>query len=343
MEGKNVIYFYRDWWDFLEDFTIEQRGEWITYVMMYVNDLEPNLPRDKQVMSVCKITQNQLKRDLNDWLKSIEKKSEAGKKGMASRWGSKNNNTNDNNDNIVITSDNTVITGDNDKDKVKDKEKDKDKVKVIDKDINYLSNDNDGLNDFEYKMFLEDLESKIGYEPNPYDKEKIKSWVIKGYDLNGILKEVDRLLEKKVDNHSIINYINKSFSNVENGTINQNKPIQVEEDIEEEKTTGSDWLDNYKKPVYSGSSKKVELIKPKNTEEEDVRKLQELQMKLEAVIGKDLIKTESDMLKKEYKKYSADSIIAETRNAILFGENKVDPVVEALKMLKKKSMEVNRI
>ena len=33
MEGKKIIYFYKEWWDFLEDFTIEQRGEWITYIM----------------------------------------------------------------------------------------------------------------------------------------------------------------------------------------------------------------------------------------------------------------------------------------------------------------------
>ena len=62
MEGKSIIYFYRDWWDFLEDLDMHQRGEWITYVMQYVNDLNPDLPTDKQVMSICKITRNELKR-----------------------------------------------------------------------------------------------------------------------------------------------------------------------------------------------------------------------------------------------------------------------------------------
>ena len=38
MEGKSIIYFYRDWWDFLEDLDMVQRGVWITYVMQYVND-----------------------------------------------------------------------------------------------------------------------------------------------------------------------------------------------------------------------------------------------------------------------------------------------------------------
>ena len=69
MEGKNIIYFYRDWWDFLEDLDMQQRGEWITYVMQYVNDLSRDLPNDKQVMSICKITRNPLTRDLEDWKK----------------------------------------------------------------------------------------------------------------------------------------------------------------------------------------------------------------------------------------------------------------------------------
>ena len=76
---------------------------------------------------------------LNKWIENIDvslkKRSEAGKKGMASRWKAKSMNsdngviTNDNNviteDNNVIANDNGVITNDNyNKDKDKDKDKD---------------------------------------------------------------------------------------------------------------------------------------------------------------------------------------------------------------------------
>ena len=212
MEGKNVIYFYRDWWDFLEDLDMRQRGEWITYVMQYVNDLSPVLPNDKQVMSICKITKNQLKRDLEDWKKSIEKKSEAGKKGMASRWGNKENITSDNN---VITNDNIVITTNNDKDKVKDKEKDKVIDKVIDKDIDtILSKEIEEGEIKTLKKLIELLEVEI-YNKNltNIDGDVLRRIHSKGYSYDSIYRDLTEYKKRGINDP--ITYYDRAFKNAE--------------------------------------------------------------------------------------------------------------------------------
>jgi hypothetical protein len=91
------------------------------------------------VVDICfsveddKITCNRVKQNLLYREEIKLKKSEAGKKGMASRW-SKTDNTVITNDNTVITKDNTVITEHN-KEKEKEKEKVIDKVKVIETEI----------------------------------------------------------------------------------------------------------------------------------------------------------------------------------------------------------------
>ena len=86
------------------------------------------------VVEICfsveddKITCNRVKQNLLYREEIKLKKSEAGKKGMASRWNKTDNTVITNNSN-VITKDNTVITEHN-----KEKEKEKEKEKVIDKD-----------------------------------------------------------------------------------------------------------------------------------------------------------------------------------------------------------------
>lgn len=255
MEGKNIIYFYRDWWDFLEDLDMQQRGEWITYVMQYVNDLSPVLPNDKQVMSICKITRNQLKRDLEDWKKSIEKKSEAGKKGMASRWG-KEIITNDNN---VITSDNNVITTNNDKDIVKDKEKDKviDKDKDIDKDISNIDACvcEEELHIETLKQLQEMIEANIYCKPlSTMDSFKLKCWVEDyGLDMNNIYRD---LLEyqKRPDIKDPMNYMSKCLEKIKNPQPYKQPPQEEERDEEKYRYVNgrklvrkSKWLDDFMK------------------------------------------------------------------------------------------------
>ena len=211
MEGKNVIYFYRDWWDFLEDFNIQQRGEWITYVMKYVNDLDPDYPTDKQVMSCCKIIQNQLDRDLEEWKKTIEKRSEAGKKGMASRWGNKENITSDNN---VITNDNTVITMNNDKDKVKDKEKDKDKVIDKDKDIDtILSKEIEEGNIKTLQQLIELVEMNIYNKPISNADAKILKNICNEFSFDSVYRDLENYKNDGIKQP--ITYYKKALENAE--------------------------------------------------------------------------------------------------------------------------------
>ena len=232
MEGKKIIYFYKEWWDFLEDFTIEQRGEWITYIMQYINDMNPELPKDKQVMSTCKLVRNQLKRDLEEWKKTIEKRSEAGKKGMASRWG--NNITNDNN---VITPYNTDITADNDKDKVKDKDKDIHTNACAQED------------QAETQKLIQDLEQLLGRVLTIVETETIIT-LNKRYSRIQIYNEV----KANMDKQKPINYIKakleglKTFEAPEQTMVRKSKYLETlkqeaakDEFVEEADTPGT-WL-----------------------------------------------------------------------------------------------------
>ena len=232
MEGKKIIYFYREWWDFLEDFTIEQRGEWITYIMQYINDMNPELPKDKQVMSTCKLVRNQLKRDLEEWKKTIEKRSEAGKKGMASRWGK--DITNDNN---VITPYNTDITADNDKDKVKDKEED------------IHTNACAQENNEETKKLIENLEQLLGRVLTIVETETIMT-LNKKYSRIQIYNEV----KANMDKQKPINYIRakleglKTFDAPEQTIVRKSKYLETlkqegnKEALIEEADTPGTWM-----------------------------------------------------------------------------------------------------
>ena len=100
-EGKVRFYVYTEWKQILDDFNTEQKALWLDWLFDYVNDNNPLFPDDPLVKMFCKITKTQLKKDLQSWEDERQKRSEAGKKGMAVRW-----NNNDNTDNNVITNDN---------------------------------------------------------------------------------------------------------------------------------------------------------------------------------------------------------------------------------------------
>lgn len=327
---------YANWRNWVKLLTTEQKAYWVDWVLDYINQEEKEIPNNDQALAMAiNMTKNALDVDMAFYLK----KENAGKKGGITTQLKQRK-----------TKSSTLKQNEAEESTNKQVKADMIRQDKISKDM--ISND----------MVCNDISSNNNMDED--EKEKTKTLIrdleeMFGRNLTGDEAIIITDFSKTMSNETILRDIKMYKENnikypisymktlVDNAKTNRAlKPVFIdkqEETHNDNELTGCEWLDKLNKPVYSGSSKKVELIKPKNTEEEDVRKLQELQMKLEAVIGKDLIKTESDMLKKEYKKYSADSIIAETRNAILFGENKVDPVVEALKMLKKKSMEVNRI
>ena len=114
MEDKKGFIFYLDYEEHLNLLSDAEVGQLIRAMIKYEkNDSEPQL--DGIVKMAFSFIKKQLDRDKEKWEDTKKRKSEAGKKGMANRWGKKKssksieNSEIDNNDNSVIS----VITEDN--------------------------------------------------------------------------------------------------------------------------------------------------------------------------------------------------------------------------------------
>lgn len=98
-KDKKSVLLYCDILFTVEELSNEEAGKLFKHYLRYINDLDPVAP-DKLTQIVFEPIKQNLKRDLKTWRLRIKKRSDAGKKGMASRWSS---------DNKVITNDNNVI------------------------------------------------------------------------------------------------------------------------------------------------------------------------------------------------------------------------------------------
>ena len=90
-KDKNSFLLYTDLIHTVNKLTDEQAGKLFKHVLEYVNDLNPET--DDILLQVCfEPIKQSLKRDLKRYEKTCKKRSEAGKKGMAKRWGTDNKN-----------------------------------------------------------------------------------------------------------------------------------------------------------------------------------------------------------------------------------------------------------
>ena len=129
--NKKSVLLYCDLIHTVEKLSNEQAGELFKHYLRYINDLDPKT--DNQLIDLVfePIKQN-LKRDLKKWRDETNKRSEAGKKGMAKRWNK------DKSVKSVITKDKSVINGIT---KITDNVTVTDTVNVKVKEIiNYLNN-----------------------------------------------------------------------------------------------------------------------------------------------------------------------------------------------------------
>ena len=107
MQNKDSFVLYTRFYDTFKELTDEQAGQLIKCIFEYVNDMNPE-PSGLIKIAFIPIKQ-QLKDDLVKWKEEKLKRSEAGKKGMASRYNNvKEELTNDNNVSSVITKDKSV-------------------------------------------------------------------------------------------------------------------------------------------------------------------------------------------------------------------------------------------
>ena len=94
--GKKSFVLYTDLVHSVEILNDEQAGKLFKHILNYVNDFDPK-ETDPFVRLAFEPIKQQLKRDLKVWKTKKKKRSDAGKKGMESRWHSE------------ITKDNNVI------------------------------------------------------------------------------------------------------------------------------------------------------------------------------------------------------------------------------------------
>ena len=99
---KNSFLIYLDYQEQFELLTDEQAGQLIKAIIKYEKTGEITKLDGMTKMAFSFIKQ-QLDRDNEKWKEEKQKRSEAGKKGMANRWKNSNNDIKDNN---VITNDN---------------------------------------------------------------------------------------------------------------------------------------------------------------------------------------------------------------------------------------------
>ena len=137
MEKKSFV-MYADYQKHIARLPDEDAGQLIKAILAYVNNGDEVLlsPAADMAFSFMK---DRIDRDCEKWEKTCKKRSEAGKKGMASRW-------NNNNAKQVITNDNKVIppvTSNNNAKQVITKITDNDNDNDNDNDILSLSKDND--------------------------------------------------------------------------------------------------------------------------------------------------------------------------------------------------------
>ena len=66
-EGKKSFVIYTSWKRWLCGLNLEQKGQWLDWMMSYTNDENPDYPKDQAVMIACMMAQDTLKRDLQKY------------------------------------------------------------------------------------------------------------------------------------------------------------------------------------------------------------------------------------------------------------------------------------
>lgn len=168
MNEKESFILYNSFYEPIKALKNEQLGKLLRAIFNYT--IKGEITQDNEIMVAFMFIKNQIDRDVEKWEKEKNKRSEAGKKGMASRWGKKNNNGNAvidsyNNDNTVIN-DITNITDNVD---VYVDVNDNVNVDVNDNVIN-TNNTNTINNIYDY------LQENFGRMLRPAEIEQVEKW-----------------------------------------------------------------------------------------------------------------------------------------------------------------------
>jgi hypothetical protein len=196
---KDSFVLYNSFYDPIKSLKNEQLGKLFRSIFNYT--INGEITQDSEILIAFMFIKNQLDIDSKKWEQEKQKRSEAGKKGMASRWNNKDNNviTNYNKNNNVINAI-TKITdnvneneNENENDNVNDndiKEKNIIKKKIfkkptIDEIKDYCIERNNNVDPERFFDFYESKDWMIG-------KNKMKDWksAVRTWEKSNKSKEV---------------------------------------------------------------------------------------------------------------------------------------------------------
>ena len=89
MKEKESFILYNSFYEPIKALKNEQLGKLLRAIFNYT--INGEITQDSEIMVAFMFIKNQIDLDAKKWEAEKNKRSEAGKKGMASRWGKKNN------------------------------------------------------------------------------------------------------------------------------------------------------------------------------------------------------------------------------------------------------------
>ena len=193
-DDKKSFVAYLSWFDALEEYSDAEVGQLMRALARYAKNGEEPEFSDRGMRGNWKFMCSDVKRASEKWDETRKKRSNAGKRGMAKRWGKPDDITKITNDNNV-NDDITKITVDVDVDGDAD----------VDGDVDVVKRDNTAAVDMELSKIVQHYQRAIGDFPRSA-LEKLQKWR-QEYSTEMILLAIDKAAEAGKRSWNYINGI----------------------------------------------------------------------------------------------------------------------------------------
>ena len=215
-DDKKSFVAYLSWFDALEEYSDAEVGQLMRALARYAKTGEEPEFSDRGMRGNWKFMCSDVKRASEKWDETRKKRSNAGKRGMAKRWGKPDDITKITNDNNV-NDDITKITVDVD----------------VDGDVDVVKRDNTAAVDMELSKIVQHYQRAIGDFPRSA-LEKLQKWR-QEYSTEMILLAIDKAAE--AGKHSW-NYINGILSGWQRDGIRTPGDVAANEQRRQEQPRG---------------------------------------------------------------------------------------------------------
>nr|DAP59772.1 MAG TPA: Replication initiation and membrane attachment [Caudoviricetes sp.] len=193
-DDKKSFVAYLSWFDALEEYSDAEVGQLMRALARYAKTGEEPEFSDRGMRGNWKFMCSDVKRASEKWDETRKKRSNAGKRGMAKRWGKPDDITkitNDNNVNDDITKITVDVNGDVNGD--------------VDGDVDVVKRDNTAAVDMELSKIVQHYQRAIGDFPRSA-LEKLQKWR-QAYSTEMILLAIDKAAEAGKRSWNYINGI----------------------------------------------------------------------------------------------------------------------------------------